>query len=52
MRVVVTGGSGLIGPKLVTKLLEHRHDVIAPSREPAVGADTLRHPSGAGHEHR
>ena len=40
MGVVVIGGSGLIGSKLVTKFLEHGHDVIAPSRGPG-GVNTI-----------
>ena len=40
MEIVVIGGSGLIGSKLVTKLREHGHDVDAPSREPG-GLNTI-----------
>ena len=43
MRIVVIGGTGLIGSKLVTVLRERRQDVIAAS--PAKGVNTL---SGAG----
>jgi uncharacterized protein YbjT (DUF2867 family) len=39
MKVVVIGGTGLIGSKLVAKLTEHGHDAIAAS--PASGVDTL-----------
>ena len=39
MKIVVIGGSGLIGSKLVTKLGEHGHDVLAAS--PNSGVDTL-----------
>jgi nucleoside-diphosphate-sugar epimerase len=31
MKVVVIGGSGLIGSKLVTKLHEHGHEAVAAS---------------------
>jgi uncharacterized protein (TIGR01777 family) len=34
MRVIIAGGSGLIGRKLIEKLLQARHDVILLSREP------------------
>ena len=43
MRIVVIGGSGLIGTKLVNKLREHGHEAVAAS--PASGVDTL---TGAG----
>ena len=43
MKIVVIGGSGLIGTKLVNKLREHGHEVVAAS--PASGVDTL---TGAG----
>jgi uncharacterized protein YbjT (DUF2867 family) len=43
MKVVVIGGSGLIGSKLVNKLREHGHEAVAAS--PASGVDTL---TGAG----
>ena len=29
MKIVVIGGTGLIGSKLVQKLTEHRHEAIA-----------------------
>src|SRR5678815_4562871 len=39
MKIVVIGGSGLIGSKLVTKLREHGHEAIAAS--PSSGVNTL-----------
>jgi uncharacterized protein YbjT (DUF2867 family) len=39
MRIVVIGGPGLIGSKLVTTLDEHGHEAIAAS--PDTGVDTL-----------
>jgi len=39
MKIVVIGGSGLIGSKLVNKLREHGHEVIAAS--PSSGVNTL-----------
>jgi uncharacterized protein YbjT (DUF2867 family) len=39
MKVVVIGGSGLIGSKLVAKLTEHGHDALAAS--PNSGVNTL-----------
>jgi uncharacterized protein YbjT (DUF2867 family) len=39
MKIVVIGGSGLIGSKLVTKLREHGHETIAAS--PNSGVNTL-----------
>ena len=39
MKIVVIGGSGLIGSKLVTKLRERRHETLAAS--PASGVNTL-----------
>src|SRR5437660_5210850 len=39
MEIVVIGGSGLIGSKLVTKLREHGHDPVAAS--PNSGVNTL-----------
>ena len=39
MKIVVIGGSGLIGTKLVNKLREHGHEAVAAS--PATGVDTL-----------
>jgi len=43
MKIVVIGGSGLIGKKLVTILREHGHEAVPAS--PASGVDTL---TGAG----
>ena len=43
MKIVVIGGSGLIGSKLVAKLHEAGHDPLAAS--PDSGVDTL---TGAG----
>ena len=39
MKIVVIGGSGLIGSKLVTKLRERGHETLAAS--PASGVNTL-----------
>src|SRR5205814_9829706 len=39
MEIVVIGGSGLIGSKLVTKLREHGHEPVAAS--PDSGVNTL-----------
>jgi glutamate dehydrogenase/leucine dehydrogenase len=39
MKIIVVGGSGLIGSKLVTKLLEHGHKAVAAS--PSSGVNTL-----------
>ncbi|MET0648340.1 MAG: SDR family oxidoreductase [Pyrinomonadaceae bacterium] len=39
MKIVVIGGSGLIGSKLVTKLREHGHEAVAAS--PVSGVNTL-----------
>ena len=39
MRIVVIGGTGLIGSKLVKKLREHGHEALAAS--PDSGVDTL-----------
>ena len=39
MRIVVIGGTGLIGSKLVTKLREHGHEAVAAS--PNSGVNTL-----------
>src|SRR6267154_4561176 len=39
MKIVVIGGTGLIGSKLVNKLREHGHDAIAAS--PNSGVNTL-----------
>jgi len=35
MKVVVIGGTGLIGSKVVTQLGEHRHDAVAASPDRA-----------------
>ena len=39
MKIVVIGGTGLIGSKLVAKLTEDRHEAVAAS--PETGANTL-----------
>jgi len=39
MKIVVIGGTGLIGSKLVPKLREHGHEVIAAA--PNTGVDTI-----------
>ena len=39
MKIVVIGGTGLIGSKLVTKLREHGHEAVPAS--PDTGVDTL-----------
>jgi uncharacterized protein YbjT (DUF2867 family) len=39
MKIVVIGGTGLVGSKLVTKLREHGHEPVPAS--PASGVDTL-----------
>ena len=39
MKIVIIGGSGLIGSKLVPKLRDHRHEAVAAS--PASGVNTL-----------
>src|SRR5256885_14971679 len=39
MKIVVIGGTGLIGSKLVTKLREHGHEAVAAS--PNSGVNTL-----------
>ena len=39
MKIVVVGGTGLIGSKLVTKLGEHGHEMVAAS--PNTGVNTL-----------
>src|SRR3954470_19393407 len=39
MKIVVIGGTGLIGSKLVNKLREHGHEAIAAS--PSSGVNTL-----------
>ena len=39
MKIVVIGGSGLIGSKVVTKLREHGHEAVAAA--PNTGVNTL-----------
>lgn len=39
MKVVVVGGTGLIGSKIVTKLGEHGHEAVAAA--PNTGVNTL-----------
>ena len=39
MKIVVIGGTGLIGSKLVTRLREHGHDALAAS--PDSGVNTI-----------
>ncbi|MFI6924520.1 SDR family oxidoreductase [Nonomuraea spiralis] len=39
MKIVVVGGTGLIGSKLVTRLTEHGHEAVAAA--PGTGVDTL-----------
>ena len=39
MKIVVVGGTGLIGSKLVTRLREHGHDALAAS--PDSGVNTI-----------
>lgn len=39
MKLVVIGGTGLIGSKLVTKLRDHGHEALAAA--PNTGVDTL-----------
>jgi uncharacterized protein YbjT (DUF2867 family) len=39
MKIVVIGGSGLVGSKLVTKLREHGHEAVAAS--PSSGVNTI-----------
>src|SRR5215475_664915 len=39
MKIVVIGGTGLIGSKLVTKLREHGHEVVAAA--PNTGVNTI-----------
>lgn len=39
MKIVVIGGTGLIGSKLVTRLREHRHDALAAA--PNTGVNTI-----------
>jgi uncharacterized protein YbjT (DUF2867 family) len=40
MKIVVIGGSGLIGSKLVTKLQEHGHEAVVASRKSGVNTIT------------
>jgi uncharacterized protein YbjT (DUF2867 family) len=40
MKIVVIGGSGLIGSKLVKKLRDHGHETVAASRDSGVNALT------------
>src|SRR6266550_934184 len=40
MKIVVIGGSGLIGSKLVTKLSEHGHNPVAASPNSGVNSVT------------
>ena len=39
MKIVVIGGSGLIGTKLVGRLRQNGHEVVAAS--PSTGVDTI-----------
>ncbi|MDQ6423463.1 NAD-dependent epimerase/dehydratase family protein [Paenibacillus sp. LHD-117] len=39
MKIVVIGGSGLIGKKLVNNLRQHGHEVVAAS--PSTGVNTI-----------
>jgi uncharacterized protein YbjT (DUF2867 family) len=39
MKIVVIGGSGLIGKKVVTNLRQHGHEVVAAS--PSSGVNTV-----------
>ena len=39
MKLVIIGGTGLIGSKLVTKLREHGHEAVAAA--PNTGVNTL-----------
>ena len=39
MKIVIIGGSGLVGTKLVNKLRKHGHQVVAAS--PSSGVNTL-----------
>src|SRR5213592_2763448 len=47
MKIVVIGGSGLIGSKLVIKLREHRHEAIAASPSSGVNSITGEGLAGA-----
>jgi hypothetical protein len=40
MKIVITGGTGLIGTKLASRLREKGHNVLQAS--PSTGVDTLR----------
>jgi uncharacterized protein YbjT (DUF2867 family) len=40
VKIIVIGGTGLIGSKLVTKLIEHGHEAIAASPNSGVNALT------------
>lgn len=42
MRVIVTGGTGLIGQSLVEVLMRHGYEVIVVSRDPVLAAQTFR----------
>ena len=42
MKVVVIGGTGLIGSKLVTKLREHGHEAVAASPNSGVNSSQAR----------
>src|SRR5574340_200492 len=46
MKVVVTGATGFIGRKLVTRLLSNGHEVTALTRNPAAARERL--PAGCG----
>jgi uncharacterized protein YbjT (DUF2867 family) len=47
MKIVVTGGSGLIGSRLVSKLREQGHEVVAASPKSGVNTITCEGLSGA-----
>ncbi|HEX8037436.1 MAG TPA: TIGR01777 family oxidoreductase [Ktedonobacterales bacterium] len=42
MRVIITGGTGLIGRSLVEVLARHRNEIVVLSREPAKAARAFR----------
>ena len=42
MRILITGGTGLIGTALATELVRHGHEVIALSRSDLVDEERLR----------
>src|SRR5690349_12075785 len=42
MRVIVTGGTGLIGQSLVEVLMRHGYEVVVVSRDPVLAAQTFR----------